>query len=161
MRVGLALCSIILMTAAGCGTASTDDASHGLPNAEIACDSTAVVGCSSGSGLTAFVGLTQDLQGSTCQDLLTSVNASTRAAAFDVSGVTTTSQSGTYTVGEVSSWINASHGSVTDVSSGTYSVCAFIDLNGNGSLDANEPVDIQSFRAEDSELRLETWSTAF
>lgn len=111
---------------------------------------------SSSSGAMAYVGLTNDTQ-STCASLIESAG-SNFSSAFLASGSASASwdSSNARLIGYVSDWVNANQQTISELPSGSYRICAYLDVNSNGLLDSGEPYysEIQSIGSAASPLEI-------
>jgi hypothetical protein len=107
-----------------------------------------------------FVGLIESLS-ERCDDFLSGQNALQRRLSFVATGEAVTSRSGIYLIGTVDSWKNSYGGRIDVLSPGTYEACAFIDTNGNGVIDTNEPYAGGTVQLGTDDFELTQWAPAY
>jgi hypothetical protein len=156
MRAWLSILMLIALTACGAGQ---EKSSEFIPDIPVECTAAQAADCS-GTGYTVYVGLTNSL-GADCDDYLSGQNATQRRQSFDVTGSASASRNGIYLIATIDSWINSSGGTADVLLAGDYEVCAFIDTNGNGVIDTNEPTGTGTVTAGQTGFILNTWAPAF
>lgn len=150
---------VVFVALAGCSGGGDESGGNFVPNIELECPS-GTIGTCTGNGKTAYFGLIETLT-LDCDDTLTGLNSAQRQALFLVSGTAVTVQSGGYLTGRITNWINSTGGQQDVLNPGTYQVCGFIDANGNGVIDANEPVGKGQVSAGTSNYIVTTWNAAY
>ncbi len=159
MSKNFASIGILLATLVACSGDGEGSGGNFVPVVQIQCTTAAIADCGL-NGKTAFVGLIETLT-LDCDDTLAGLNATQRQQLFTVSGSVVTSQAGAYLTGRVSSWVNSTGGQQDVLNPGTYEVCAFVDSNGDGDIDTNEPVGRGQVSVGTSTYILTTWAAAF
>lgn len=126
----------------GCLSSGNAAGTDFVPSVQIECTVAQATDCSTGtgSGKTAFIGLLYNSSVDCGNYLFSLLTTAQRTQAFDVSSTVTTSTYGQFVIGLFTNWTNSSGALVDTMKHGTYQACSFIDINGNGRLDVNEPV---------------------
>ncbi len=130
-----------------------------IPSVQVECSGVAVTDCNQ-NAKTVYVGLIESLA-LDCDDTLNGLSESQRQQLFVVTGRATSTRSGIYLMALISQWKNSSGGSQSVLNPGSYHVCAFVDSNGNGQLDTNEPVGQGVLTTGAGTYILDTWTAAF
>lgn len=125
-----------LIANGGCGKSQSQPVDIG--SVQFSCNLASAQECdSSGTGKTVHIGLVES--STPCTTLMNAAGANFYSQ-FSASGSTIALWDGTSALtGTVSTWVDSSNNSVTALPEGTYRVCAFLDFNGNGILDTDEP----------------------
>lgn len=139
----------------GCGGGDGSGSATSIPSVQIECSSTQVAGCAA-TGKTAYVGLIESLA-LTCDGTLHGLTPSQRQALFAVTGSTVSSSSGSLLTATISHWTNSTGGSQDVLNAGSFVVCAFVDSNGNGQLDTNEPIASGVATTGEGTVTLNSW----
>jgi hypothetical protein len=148
---------MFILTISACGGGSDGESANYVPSVKVECSSAVVSDCAL-SSKPVFVGLVENLA-MNCDNTLHGLNAAQRQLLFTVSGTATSGSNGIYLIATVSTWTNSSGGRQDVLNPGSYKVCAFVDSNGNGQLDTNEPVGSGQANAGDSYYILDSWAT--
>ncbi len=151
---------VLILTIAGCGSAGNEDASEFIPDVPLECVSGQAADCA-GDDLPVFVGLSEGLAGSACDDFLTGMTAVQRRRSFLASGSSRSTAKGNILTATINKWENDLGGPIDVLPSGTYQVCAFIDTNGNGEIDTSEPVGEGQLIPGRTDFILSVWSPAY
>lgn len=107
-----------------------------------------------------FVGLVRGLNIS-CDDYLYSLpNSEQRKLAFTASASARCQRLGPVITGKITHWSDSAGEPVGTLPLGTYRVCGFIDVNGNGRLDPGEPVYDGTYSAGAPNYALAQWHPA-
>ncbi len=150
--------ALTLTFLSGCSVETADDTGF-IPDVPVECTAAQAADCS-GTGLAIFVGIKTSL-GADCDDFLAGSNATQRRQMFEASATSTTGRSGIYLTATLDAWEDSVGGAVYALNSGTYQVCGFVDTDGDGTLDTNEPVGTGSLEMGATSFVLETWAPAF
>ncbi|MCB0365588.1 MAG: hypothetical protein H6624_04145 [Bdellovibrionaceae bacterium] len=130
-----------------------------IPDVEVECAVDAVPSCNS-SGKIIYVGLTSDTDVD-CESYLVVLSSTNFAFSFDGSGSATSSYDGLAIRGTVSSWRGSQGQIIGELEKRTYRICAYIDSNGDGNLDVNEPVGSGLLSPGSSTVQLTDWFAYF
>lgn len=139
----------------GCGGGDGSGSATSIPSVQIECSSAQVAGCAA-HGKTAHVGLIESLA-LTCDGTLHGLSPAQRQALFAVTGSSVSSSSGSILTATINQWTNSTGGSQDVLNAGAYVVCAFIDSNGNGQLDTNEPLATGVATTGEGTVTLNSW----
>lgn len=141
----------------GCGGSGSGGSSNSIPTVKIECSGATLSDCSQ-DGKYVFVGLIESLT-LDCASTLKNLTASQRQQLFTASGDTTSTRSGIDLVATVSNWVNSTGGGQDVLNPGNYQACALIDTNGNGLLDAGEPVGSGQVSTGTGQYILNSWTS--
>lgn len=154
MRIALLVLAFILVS---CNSAEVGE--DFIPSLQVECEAGQASHCS-GTALPVFVGIARSLV-QDCDDFLLGKNALQRRQSFIASGTATSTRSGIYLVATIDSWVAPDGGSIDQLDTVMHQLCAFIDTNGDGDLDTNEPVATGNFFPGVTGQRLIDWKPAF
>ena len=140
----------------GCGDSATDSELVFIPDVQLECEGGQASGCLQ-EALNVFTGI-QKTSTMPCDALMSGMSASQRRMAFIATADSVSNRTGNYLTAIATNWRNSSGGRVDVLPSGTYSVCAFVDVNGNGQLDLNEPLGQGSVTLGVTGARITEWA---
>lgn len=154
----LCLHGALIFSLFGCGDSSSGEYSD-APLIDFECSFVDAIGCDpSQVHKPVYVGLAEDLDLICAQKFSLSTTGDQIAQSFDYSSRTYTSEQGGVIVGATIHWANSSLMPVILLPSQTFKVCAFIDINENERIDANEPIHESTITIGEPFLPLSDWS---
>lgn len=151
--------TLVATILAGCG-GSQEKSSEFIPDLPVECTSGQAADCA-GNQLKLFAGIIDSIAGARCDDFLTGMTELQRRNTFLASGYATSTRSGKILTATVKEWISAAGGSIDVLNPGVYIVCAFIDTNGDGRIDTNEPVAEGKITSGKTGFVMTDWAPAY
>jgi hypothetical protein len=151
------LAMLSLTALAGCGGTGTDPYVD-APAVDFECSFVDATGCdSSNTGKKVFIGLTDNLT-TTCANEFANNSIADMIAIFDFSAQTQTANVGGVLTGVGHLWVNSYSMPFMVLPAKTFKVCAFIDVDGNGGIDANEPYQESTLTVGSDFMPLSNWT---